>query len=77
MDETKIDKLEKLARLKASGALSDAEFDAAKAAVLRDPVAQATFAEPALTASPTRRTSSDDALSTVWQKRFAFMDAHG
>lgn len=83
MDPAQLDRLERLARLRADGTLTQTEFDRAKAGLLED--GSPASARPSLplasddqpAADPTMPLAADAELSPTWRLRFAFMDAHG
>lgn len=76
MNPVQLEQLERLARLKADGAINDAEYAAAKAQLLAKADAPIT---PAATPAPwtSDPTHDDTRLSTTWQLRFRFLDEHG
>jgi hypothetical protein len=75
MDQTTFDKLERLAKLRADGALSDAEYDVEKAKLLAGaPTAAATGAH---TVRPPEPAIDEARLSPVWRERFQLIDQHG
>ena len=78
MDQTKIARLEQLARLKASGALTDDEFTNAKTALLeRRIVTDRTQAEHRAGYSEAAEAAETTKLSATWRFRFDFFDKHG
>jgi hypothetical protein len=75
MDQSTFDKLERLAKLRANGALSDSEYDVEKAKLLA--------AGPAMNPSvslvePRVEAPIDEAkLAPIWRERFRLIDEHG
>lgn len=72
-----IDQLERLARLKADGLISEEELAAAKARLLAD-ASTASSPPPHPEAPPTQALAANDAdLPPIWRERFQLMDRYG
>jgi hypothetical protein len=77
MDSSTLDRLERLAKLRTDGALSDSEYLAAKAAVLSDlpPITDQRPEGEAVKAES--QSNVPGQLSENWRKRFGFVDQYG
>ena len=78
MDAETAEQLERLVKLKGAGALTDAEFDAAKARLLEHSGANNARVFPGANDRQLPPTSLDwPTLLEGWRRRFEFMAAHG
>ena len=75
MDQSTFDKLERLAKLRTDGALSDTEYDIEKAKLLAAEPVSTSAASPA---APRVEPPIDEAkLAPIWRERFRLIDEHG
>ena len=75
MDQSTFDKLERLAKLRTDGALSDAEYDIEKSKLL---AAQSATSDNASAAAPRIEAAIDETkLAPIWRERFRLIDEHG